>query len=91
MIEINLAPGAEARRPSARGGSSLSLPKLPAIGAEPRTVMAGAGALLLVLLIGFGIWRMGQRRAELEGRIAAEVTDSTRFATTIDLVQAPEP
>lgn len=50
--------------------------------------MAGAGALLFALLIGFGIWRMGQRRAELEGRIATEVTDSTRFATTIDLVQA---
>lgn len=50
--------------------------------------MAGAGALLFVLLIGFGVWRVGQRRAELEDRIAAEVTDSTRFATTIGLVQA---
>jgi Tfp pilus assembly protein PilN len=51
-------------------------------------VVLGAGLLLLVLVVGFGIWRMGQRRAELETRIAAEVTDSTRFATTIELIQA---
>ena len=88
MIEINLAPGAEARRPAARGRSSVSLPKLPALGGESRPVLLGAGMLLLVLLVGFGIWRMGQRRAELEARIQAEVTDSTRFATTIELIQA---
>jgi Tfp pilus assembly protein PilN len=88
VIEINLAPGAEARRPSARGRSSVSLPSLPAFGTDSRAVMIGAGGLLLVLLLGFGIWRMGQHRNELETRIQAEVTDSTRFATTIELIQA---
>jgi Tfp pilus assembly protein PilN len=88
VIEINLAPGAEARRPSARGRSSVSLPKLPALGGDSRTVVLGAGVLVLVLLVGFGIWRLGQRRAELDTRIAAEVADSTTFATTIELIQA---
>jgi len=48
----------------------------------------GAGALLLMLLVGFGIWRMGQKRLELEARVQTEVADSTRFATTIELIQA---
>jgi hypothetical protein len=74
VIEINLAPGAEARRPSARGRSSLSLPTLPSLGADSRTVVMGAGGLLLALLLGFGIWRMGQQRAELEERVETEVT-----------------
>jgi Tfp pilus assembly protein PilN len=88
VIAINLAPGAEARRPSARGRSSLALPKLPAFGADSRAVTMGAGALLLMLLVGFGIWRMGQKRLELEARVQTEVADSTRFATTIELIQA---
>lgn len=50
--------------------------------------MLGAGALLLVLLIAFGIWRVGQQRTALEARVQKEVADSTRFATTIELIQA---
>ena len=50
--------------------------------------MLGAGALLLLVAISFGIWRMGQHRKELEARIQVEIADSTRFATTIDLIQA---
>lgn len=46
----------------------------------------GAAVLLLILLLGAGIWRLGQQRAELEARVEREVADSTRFATTIGLI-----
>jgi Tfp pilus assembly protein PilN len=89
LIEINLAAGADRRRSAARRGPSLSLPRLPSIaGADSRTVLLGAGATLLLFVVGFAIWRAGQQRAELEAAIQAEVTDSTRFATTIQLVHA---
>lgn len=50
--------------------------------------MLGAGAALVLLVIVFAIWRVGQRRAELEAQLQTETSDSTRFATTIELVQS---
>ena len=88
MIEINLAPGAEAGRSTMGRRASLSLPKLSSVGADSRSVLMGAGGLLLLLLIGFLVWRSGRHRDELRAQIEAEATDSTRFATTIELVQA---
>lgn len=88
MIEINLAPGAEAGRPSKRRRASVSLPTLPALGADPRTLGIGAGVLVLLLAIGYMVWNAGQRRTELEAQIRTETADSTRFATTIDLIQS---
>lgn len=88
MIQINLAPGAEARRASSGSRRSLALPKLPAIGGDSRTMIAGAGAVAVLLLIAYATWSAGQHRASLEERVAVEAQDSTRFATTIDLIQA---
>jgi Tfp pilus assembly protein PilN len=88
LIQINLAPGAEARRPATRRRPSLSLPSLPSVGADPRTVGMGAGGLLLVLLAAFALWRMGQHRAQLEADVRTQAADSTRFATTIELIQS---
>ena len=83
MIQINLAPGAQARRSTARRRASLSLPALPSFGADPRGVLAGALAVLVVLVVTFSVWRVNQRRDLLAAEIASAVQDSTRFATTI--------
>lgn len=68
--------------------SALAMPSLPSFGGEPRIVALGAIGLLLLLFLGFSVWRTGARKAELEVRINQEVTDSTRFASTIELVNA---
>ena len=86
MIEINLAPGAEGARP-ARQPLAVAVPRLPSVGAPPRAVGAGALALLLLLALGHGLSRQGARREELAARVEREVADSTRFATTLALVQ----
>jgi Tfp pilus assembly protein PilN len=88
LIQINLAPGAEARRPATRRRAAVSLPKLPSFGADPRTAGMGAGGLVLALLAAFLIWRMGQQRSELETNVQAQAADSTRFATTIELIHS---
>lgn len=46
----------------------------------------GAAGVLLLLLVGFFFWRLGSKREALELRVQQEVTDSTRFATTIALI-----
>lgn len=88
MIEINLAPGAESTRPSRRRLQLPAFPRVPAVGADPRLAAVGAAVLLVVLAVGFAFWRQGVRERELSARVEQEVTDSTRFATTIALVQA---
>lgn len=90
MIQINLVPGAELRRPTTRFMADLKLPSLPNVGGDPRMVLGGAGALLAVLLAAYGMWNLGERRAQLEMDLAQEVRDSTGFATTIELVQSLE-
>lgn len=64
------------------------MPRLPSVGGDPRAILAGAVAVLAVLGVGFAIWSGGQRRATLETEISAAISDSTRFATTIDLIQS---
>lgn len=85
MIEINLAPGAKARRAPKSGGSAFQLPQIPAL-PDGGAVAIGAVGLLMLLVIGFAFWRVGARHNALEARVAQEVTDSTRFATTIALI-----
>ena len=87
MIEINLAPGAEPRRASRSGRKPLQLPNMPEFGGMG-AVGIGAGAILLLLLVVFLFWRLGNTRAALETRVEQEVTDSTRFATTIALINS---
>lgn len=89
MIEINLLPGGASRRPSG-SARSRAMPKLPAVGGDPRLVGAGAAALLVVLLMAYLYWNTGAERTRLEGEIAQEVADSTRLATTIALVSQLE-
>lgn len=85
MIEINLLPGGATRRPTGTA-RSLAMPKLPAVGGDPRLVGFGAGAVLLALLAAYLFWSTGAERTRLEGEIAQEVADSTRLASTIALV-----
>lgn len=59
---------------------------MPAIGGDPRIAGAGALALLAILLIGVAFWRLGVKEEELAARVAREAADSTRFATTINLI-----
>lgn len=89
MIEINLLPGGASRRP-AGAARSLAMPKLPAVGGDPRLVGAGAAAVLLALLAAYLFWNSGAERERLEGEIAQEVADSTRLASTIALVSQLE-
>lgn len=87
MIEINLAPGANRRRGAARKRALPSLPSLPTAGIDSRSAGIGAIALVLLFAIGFTFWRLSARQAELERALQAEVADSARYATTIELVQ----
>jgi Tfp pilus assembly protein PilN len=88
VIEINLVPGAERRASASRRPAALKLPSLPAVGGDSKTLLAAAAGVLVLLLGVYAVWNLGAQKAELEAQVQAEVTDSTRFATTIELVQA---
>ena len=88
VIEINLVPGAQRRGSTTRRPSALKLPSMPALGGDSKMPIVAAAAVVAVLLAVSSVWNLGARRAELEAQVQAEVTDSTRFATTIELVQA---
>ena len=86
MIEINLAPGHEGRRGTSRRRTSLQLPSFSNLGGDSRILLAGAAGVLFLFLVGFGFWKQSARRTALDAQIQEEVRDSTRFATTIGLV-----
>jgi Tfp pilus assembly protein PilN len=85
LIEINLAPGASG---AGKRRSKLSIPALPNLGGDLRMVAAVAAALVVLGVLGFGYWHMSGRQVALEADIQREVTDSTRFAATIALLQS---
>jgi Tfp pilus assembly protein PilN len=88
LIEINLAPGAAGARARRKTLPGVRLPSLPAVTGDARTAAAvGAGILVLAVAV-FGYWRMGSQRTTLEAQVQQEVTDSIRFASTIDLVRS---
>jgi Tfp pilus assembly protein PilN len=89
VIEINLLPSSTGRR-NARGGSgkTFGLPKLPAIGADPWYLGLGAAAALVLVFGGWSFWSTSGATTRLQAQIEQEVTDSTRYATTIALVTA---
>ena len=88
VIEINLVPGAQRRGSASRRPSALKLPTMPALSGDSKMPIIAAAGVVAVLLAVYSVWNLGARRAELEAQVQAEVTDSTRFATTIELVQA---
>jgi len=88
LIEINLAPGATAAKLGGKRLPSISLPSLPSFGGDIRAVAGGVIGLLVIGLAGFGYWKMGERESVLMSQIAQEVTDSTRYATTISLLES---
>lgn len=97
MIDINLAPGAAPKRAARKGAArkgatakarpALKLPSMPDVGGLG-TAGAGAGGLLLLLLVGFMFWRQGAERDAVQTRVEQAVTDSTRYATTIALINS---
>lgn len=86
VIEINLVPGAERRRPASRKASALKMPAMPSFSGESQTPLFAAGGAALLLLVVYAMWSLGARHAELESQVQAEVRDSTRFAATIEMV-----
>ena len=60
---------------------------MPALGGNSRALAGIAVGVIVLILLFLGFLRMGSRRATLEAQIQQEVTDSIRFASTIDLVR----
>lgn len=91
-IEINLVPGAQGRgRPASRGSvgrSGIKIPNLTSLGGDSRQSLIGGALAVVVLLALYSMWNLGARRSELESLVQVEVRDSTRFATTIALVES---
>jgi Tfp pilus assembly protein PilN len=87
LIEINLAPGASGSSAAARRLPPLRLPAIPTLGGDPRLVLAGVLALVLVALAPLSIMRLESRQTDLQARIQQEVADSARYAATIALMQ----
>lgn len=85
MIEINLLPTGEKRRPASRAGGALRAPSLKVPG-DPYMVGLGAVGVLLLLGLGFAYWTVDTRMADARTRLDQAVADSTRFASTIQLV-----
>lgn len=91
MIEINLLPaGEKKRRPAGRAGAPRRGLALPRYAGDPYMLGLGALAVLVFVGLGFAYWRVGTAHAAVEARIEDEKQDSTRFAATIDLVDAME-
>jgi Tfp pilus assembly protein PilN len=90
LIEINLASGSSAAKLGSRRIPALQLPALPAFGGDVKTTAAIAAGVLLIALAGFGYWQMGTQQTSLEGRIVQQVSDSTRYAATIALIESLE-
>ncbi len=85
MIQINLLPGGTPKRASAARGART--PSLPRVGGDPRVAGVGLAALLLVVLSGFGWWKTGAARTELQASVEREMADSVRLARTISLME----
>jgi Tfp pilus assembly protein PilN len=88
LIEINLAPGAQSRRPGRARRANVSMPSVPGINSDSRKIGLAALGVVALLVAGYLFWSQGNRQAELEQRVAAEQVDSTRFAATIALVSS---
>lgn len=89
VIEINLVPGAERRKPSGkRTAAALKMPSMPSLGGDSKMHMIAAGGVVLLLAVVYTMWSLSARHSALESQVQAEVRDSTRFAATIEMVNA---
>lgn len=88
VIEINLVPGAQRRKASSRRPAAVKMPSMPSFSGESRMPLIAAGGVALLLFTVYSMWSLGARHADLESQVQAEVRDSTRFAATIEMVQA---
>ncbi len=91
MIEINLLPDGEKKRRSAgRAGAPRLGLTLPKFSGDPYMLGLGVVGVLLFAGVGFAYWRVHSAHASTETRIEEARQDSTRFASTIELVDAME-
>jgi Tfp pilus assembly protein PilN len=91
LIEINLLPaGEKKRRPAGRSGAARRGPALPKFAGDPYMLGLGLLGAAIFLWLGFSWWRVNTAQAAVESRIETETRDSTRFASTIQLVEAME-
>lgn len=90
MIQVNLLPGGAASRPAGAQRALRAAPGLPTFAGDPRVSGLAAAALLFVLVAGYLFWDLGSQRTTLQAQVDKEVADSSRLATTINLVQELE-
>lgn len=91
MIRINLLPSAAPRSrfaPRRGGAKPRAARSAPAFAGDPWMAGLVVLGMAVLLWVAYGFWRTGERQAELTERIEAEVADSTRFASTIGLLDA---
>lgn len=88
MIEINLLTTGDKRRSQGAPAAKRSGPRGATLPVDP--AMAGLAAIALLVLIGtaFLWWRTEARKTELQAQIDQAVADSTRYATTIQLMES---
>lgn len=90
LIEINLAPGSGIDgKGRGKGLPSIRMPALPALSGENRALSIVTGlAVIVVMALGLSVWRIGSRTSAAEAEIGREVADSTRYASTIALMES---
>jgi Tfp pilus assembly protein PilN len=87
LIEINLLPSGGGKRPAAAAARRPRGVSLPSVGADPRIAGLGAVAVLLLIGMGFWMWRSGAERTELAQRIEEQAADSVRLERAIELMR----
>src|SRR5690606_11701758 len=75
-------------RPTSRRPSAVKLPSLPSLSGESKAPLFAAAGVAVLLMVVYSMWSLGARHSELEAQVQAEVRDSTRFAGTIEMVNA---
>lgn len=89
MIEINLLPAGTKRRSAApRRSAALAGPRMPRYSGDPYAAGLALLGVLVLLSVALQYWRTDARQATLAAELETEVADSTRFAATIQLLDA---
>lgn len=88
MIEINLLTTGDKRRSQAAPAARRAARGGPAFAADPAMAGLGVAAALVILGTAFAWWRIESRKTEVNAQIEQAVADSTRYATTIQLMES---